>query len=365
MEIIHVVLGKANPSRLNGVNKVVFNLASEQHNAGKNVKLWGISSNLEHDYPARNFETTLFKAEKNPFKVNEELIQNIIKNKTSVFHLHGGWIPVFSSLSKIFIKHKIKYVITPHGAYNSIAMNRSKWRKKLYFQLFEKTIIKNAHYVHSIGQSEVDGLSNLCKKAKSFLLPYGFHYQQENINSEKNTDFTIGFVGRLDTHTKGLDLLLKAFYNFQKTNPFSKLWIIGEGEGKAFIEKFIEVKNLKNVVLWGKKFGEEKDTLISKMHVFAHPSRNEGLPTAVLEASALGTPVIVSKATNVADYVTQFSAGIAIDNENADQLKQAIDKMFEIYNTEKQNKLIEGGKKMLENVFSWSVLVDKYDELYK
>ena len=34
MEVIHCILGKANPKRLNGVNRVVHQLASEQAESG-------------------------------------------------------------------------------------------------------------------------------------------------------------------------------------------------------------------------------------------------------------------------------------------------------------------------------------------
>lgn len=365
MEIIHIVLGKANPDRLNGVNKVVYNLATEQHKSQRNVQVWGISSSLVHDYPKRNFKTLLFKAHKNPFKINQILKQSILKNRKAVFHLHGGWIPVFSSLASFFSKNQIRFVITPHGAYNTIAMIRNKWIKNIFFYLFEKKILKKAHKIHAIGQSEVDGAQQLYPQTPSYLLPYGFHNKGQSTNSDKNKDFTIGFVGRLDSYTKGLDLLLEAFYCFQKTHKNSKLWIIGEGEDKPQLEKIIKEKKLTNVVLWGKKFGKEKDSLIEKMHIFAHPSRNEGLPTAVLEAASLGTPVVVSQATNVAQYVTHFSAGIAIENNNAKQLQEAFERPHQSFQNGEMKTYSNGGKKMLNQVFEWAVLVKQYDDLYK
>ena len=106
MEIIHIVLGKANPDRLNGVNKVVYNMATEQTKAGKKVEVWGITDNLEHNYPDRNFKTKLFKASKFPFFIDHKLKTAILHHKNGVFHMHGGWIPVFSSLAKFFKKHQ-------------------------------------------------------------------------------------------------------------------------------------------------------------------------------------------------------------------------------------------------------------------
>jgi glycosyltransferase involved in cell wall biosynthesis len=364
MEIIHIVLGKANPDRLNGVNKVVYNMATEQTKAGKNVAVWGITKKPVHDYPERNFKTELFDASKFPFFVSETLKKAVLKHRNAVFHLHGGWIPVFSALAKYFNKNHIKFVLTPHGAYNEVAMKRSSFTKKIYFNLFEKRLLKSAYKVHSIGKSEVNGLHNISPASTSFLLPYGFQYTHQIQKITKNEDFTIGFVGRLDTHTKGLDLLLEAFYVFQKKEPNTKLWIIGEGEGQPFLENFIKEKKLTNVVLWGKKFGQEKDELLSKMHVFAHPSRNEGLPTAVLEAAAFRVPTIVTQATNVAEYVSDFQAGIAIDDNDVTSLLDAICILFKIYKNQQTASFVTGAQNMLEQKFSWSVLVDQYDELY-
>ena len=101
------------------------------------------------------------------------------------------------------------------------------------------------------------------------------------------------------------------------------------------------------------------------MHVFAHPSRNEGLPTAVLEDAALGVPTIVTEATNVAEYVSGFNAGISIVNNDENALLNAIQQLYSVCNNNQISSFTFGAKKMLEQVFSWPVLVEKYDELYK
>lgn len=365
MEIIHVVLGKANPDRLNGVNKVVFNLATEQAKAGRAVQLWGITSNPVHDYNERIFRTKLFKAKRNPFWIDKQLRNEIKQNQHAVFHLHGGWIPVFSSLAKLFKGLGIKYVLTPHGAYNNIAMEKSYFIKQIYYRLFEKQLLKGVHKVHAIGQSEVAGMQNLNPGAKSCLLPYGFQHTPHTQSAGKHSSFTIGYVGRLDVHTKGLDVLMEAFQIFQKKVPDSGLWIIGEGSGRLFLEKFIQDNKVVNITLWGKKFGKDKDDLIRKMHVFAHPSRNEGLPNAVLEAAALGVPSVVTKATNIAEYVTAFHAGIAIEHTQTAELVSAFEQLHEAYQKGEEQLFSEGAQAMLTGVFEWSGLVSRYDELYQ
>ncbi|MGY6743734.1 MAG: glycosyltransferase family 4 protein [Cecembia sp.] len=365
MEIIHILLGKANPDRLNGVNKVVFHLATEQVKAGKNIQVWGITRHPNHDYPERIFITKLFNKEINPFSINRHLVKNIKENPHAVYHLHGGWIPLFSSLARLFDKLKIKYILTPHGAYNEVAIKKSSIRKSIYFHLFEKTLLKNVHKVHAIGTSEVAGLSGIYPQAKSFLLPYGFDFNEKDTDSKKEASFTIGFVGRLDTYTKGLDLLTEAFFLFQQKHPESRLWIIGEGEGESFLKAFMDKKNISNIVLWGKKFGHEKEQIMEKFHVFAHPSRNEGLPTAVLEAASMGIPTVVTEATNVSGYVSDFGAGIGIANEDVHQLYGAFQVLYNHYQNDLISSYRNGTKRMLNEIFSWPQLVQRYDELYQ
>ncbi|MCC6372237.1 MAG: glycosyltransferase family 4 protein [Bacteroidia bacterium] len=309
MEIIHIVLGKANPDRMNGVNKVVYQLATEQADSGCNVSVWGISHNTQCNFGDRNFKTQLFVRKRNPFGLNKHLKKAILATKgKSVFHIHGGWVPVFWALAQLLKKNNIPFVFTPHGAYNILAMQRNGLVKKLYFRFFENTLLRHAAKIHCIGKSEVLGLNQFFKTSNTILLPYGY----KAISSTKTTTsgsfkLIIGFVGRLDIYTKGLDLLIEAFKDLKQQIPESELWIIGDSEEKNTLEQLIKLNLLdSSVKLFGAKFNEEKENLIKQMDVFVHPSRNEGLPASVLEAANLGITCIVSEATNLSDYVNIY-----------------------------------------------------------
>ena len=367
MEIIHLVLGKANPERMNGVNKVVYQLATKQFEHGLDVSVWGITKDVTNNYGQRVFKTELFQKSKNPFKIDDKLKTAFLSKKGNVmFHIHGGWIPLFSTIAKFLKTNNISYVFTPHGAYNKIAMQRSYWMKKIYFNIFEKYLISNANKIHCIGNSEVDGLNKIVKTSNTFLLPYGF--QAESYISEENKSpnkMIIGFVGRLDIYTKGLDLLLKGFLDFQKSVPNSVLWIIGDGEGKAKLERLVaKLKLTEKVVFFGSKFGNEKDELIKQMHVFAHPSRNEGLPSAVLEAANFGIPCVVSEATNVGNYINTFKAGITIKNNSASAIKLALDCIYELFKCRALFSMKLNAQKMVRESFNWQKLILQFNNLY-
>ncbi|MGB1037451.1 MAG: glycosyltransferase family 4 protein [Bacteroidia bacterium] len=364
MVIIHIVLGKANPERMNGVNKVVFQLASRQTEAGKDVQLWGITDNLDHNYGERNFKTRLFKKSKNKFGISTELKEAIIHEKDAVFHLHGGWISTFWAISKVLKKYNKRSTLTPHGAYNSIAMAKNNTVKRAYFKLFERPMLNAIDKIHCIGKSEKTGLESIFPNDKQVLLPYGFETSQVPSSSTQNEDFIIGFVGRIDIYTKGLDLLVQAFSSFSEGKNV-QLWIVGDSEELTDLKNTVSTLKCKNeITFFGSQFGDDKNRLIEQMNVFVHPSRNEGLPTAVLEAASFGVPSIVSEATNLAEYVTKHNAGQAIENENSSQLADAFEKLYQTWKSTDLKEYEKNTASMLFEEFNWDKLIPRYDELY-
>ncbi len=360
-------MGKANPARMNGVNKVVYQLATRQVEAGIAASVWGFTKDLKPNYGERNFRTVLFREEIKAFRLDPDFacaLQDLDRENT-VFHLHGGWVPLFHSAAKALRRAGLRYVITAHGAYNTIAMRRSKWKKKLYFHLYERALLRHASAIHCIGASEVTGLQAIYRTEKTVLLPYGMDIQtSEPVEGGSTEDFVFGFVGRLDYYTKGLDLLLDAFAELLKAHPAALLWIIGDGDGRGEVEQRIATLGIgPRVILYGARYGEEKDALIQRMQIFMHPSRNEGMPSAVLEAAALGVPSIVTEATNVGSYIGQYDAGCVVDNEDTRGLSEAMTRCARLPD-ETLRYMGRQAARMVTEEFSWSKVVLRFNRLY-
>jgi glycosyltransferase involved in cell wall biosynthesis len=365
MEIIHIVLGKANPDRMNGVNKVVYQLATKQVEFGENVAVWGIAKDKDNNYGERNFETRLFIKKTNPFGIPSEIEAAIIEKKNkAIFHIHGGWVPVFSSIGKLLHKYEIPFVFTPHGAYNTIAMNRSFWSKRIYFSLFEKKLLQNATKIHCIGKSEMVGLKCIFENDKSILVPYGFENNAEvTLENSKNETIVFGFIGRLDIYTKGLDTMIIAFKKLLKKHPNTQLWIVGDSKEKAKLDQMIIENDLsKNVTLFGGKFGVEKDNLLKQMDVFVHPSRNEGLPTSVIEAASYGKPCIVTDATNIGDLITEYQCGETIYNQDSKELCKSMTKFAMIWNNQYDfTEIRQNAVRMVKENFNWKKVIQEFN----
>ncbi|MEZ5173674.1 MAG: glycosyltransferase family 4 protein [Bacteroidia bacterium] len=367
MEIIHIALGKVNPQRMNGVNKVVYNLATEQAKAGMHVSVWGISSSIEHNYPERNFKTIIFKKAFFPFSLPAGFEEAVLStSEDTVFHIHGGFIPVFYSISGILKKLDRKIIFTPHGSYNKIAWRKSYYLKSAYFRLFEQKMLNRVSVIHVLGKSETDGLNALSSGHEIQRIPYGFELNSElKTTASDNFEFIIGFCGRIDIYTKGLDVLIDGFAQFLSINKDARLWIIGDGSQKQeLIERAVGLGIAQNCVFWGSKFGDEKDNLIVQMNLFAHPSRNEGLPTAVLEAASLGVPCMITEATNLGEEVKSAGSGVVIPAADALAVAAAFKQVYFTSKSDGLNELKNKSQEMVANYFNWSDILKQFDSIY-
>lgn len=370
MEIIHFVLGKANPNRMNGVNKVANSLCTAQTDLGNDVTVWGITADPTSGYPERNYKTKLFKTHPLRFVLDPNVQEAIdeLNGRQVVFHIHGGFIPEFYTLSKMLTKAKIPYVITGHGAYNEVAMKRSWWRKRLYFMFFEKSLVANASSVHFLGESEESGLKKVVRKFKSVLVPNG---QDDIENRPQNSstysrELTFGFCGRLDMHTKGLDLLTDGFAAFIKQYPNAKLVMIGDGEDREELQKrCTDLGIMEKVQFLGSKFGQEKYEILATLDAFFHPSRNEGLPTAVLEAAALGVPCVVSQESNMKGYIQAHSSGIGLQENSAEKLTDSMVTIAALKRNGELARLQENCEIMIQKEFDWKIIADRLVNTYK
>ncbi len=365
--IIHVVLGKANPQRMNGVNKVVFQLASRQHEAREDVMIWGITQDLEHNYPDRSFKTELFQAYKNPFKLDPELKKRIeVLPKNAIIHIHGGFIPAFYSLSMRLKKAGVPFVFTPHGAFNTIALQRSSLYKKVYILLFERNLLSAASYIHSLGKSEVDGLNKVFPNQKSVLIPYGFDTAGMPVSHPAQQSFVVGFCGRLDVYTKGLNELVSGFKRFNEEVPGSALWLIGDSPEKEQLIAHAKSVGLNgHVVFYGAKYGDEKNDLLKQCHVFAAPSRNEGLPTAVLEAASMGIPCLVTEATNTGESIKTYEAGEVITETTEEAIYQGLKKIHaSLQFPDKKEGMKKNSFRMVNEAYNWNTVLDQFKEMY-
>jgi glycosyltransferase involved in cell wall biosynthesis len=129
----------------------------------------------------------------------------------------------------------------------------------------------------------------------------------------------IGSAGRLEW-VKGHDVLLDALA-LCATRP--QLLVAGDGSRRAELEAQAQRLGIADRVRF---FGhcDNVARLLPAVDLYIQPSRNEGLPLAVLEAQAAGAPVVATQVGDVASAVCPDS-GALVPPEDPAALAAAID----------------------------------------
>lgn len=110
-------------------------------------------------------------------------------------------------------------------------------------------------------------------------------------NIRRPDELTIVTLGRLEWHTKGLDLLLDAAKELHNRGIRFKWYILGRGDAHDRMVEFISSNHLNDtVILAGVKANPYP--FLKQADIYVQTSRNEGFGIAIAEARILGIPIV-------------------------------------------------------------------------
>lgn len=130
-------------------------------------------------------------------------------------------------------------------------------------------------------------------------------------------------MGRLEVQ-KGFDILIRAFAAIKSEFPYWSLEIWGEGEQRQSLEKLIIHLGVDNCVrLPG--FSNTPHSTMHKSGIFVSSSRYEGFPNVLVEAMALGKPVISTRCPHgPEDIIRDKYNGLLVPVDDVDALSSAL-----------------------------------------
>jgi glycosyltransferase involved in cell wall biosynthesis len=117
----------------------------------------------------------------------------------------------------------------------------------------------------------------------------------------RENQLVLGATGRLHP-SKGHDVLIRAFETLSLSHPRSLLVLAGEGPARASLERM--AAGLKGrVIFLGRR--DDVPAVLSGFDLYVLPSRQEGMPNALLEAMAAGLPAVASDVDGVAEILPE------------------------------------------------------------
>ena len=170
------------------------------------------------------------------------------------------------------------------------------------------------------------------------------------------------YVGRI-VPKKGLHVLIKAL-SLVNNIANIELVIAGPAEEKYLrkLQNLIAKLKLKTHVKFkGRITEQEKVDLMSTCSIFVCPTLADYHPITLIEAQALGAPVISTKVGAIPEIVLHGKTGLLVEPNNEWKLAKAIDTLLEDDSLRKRFSL--NARKFAEN-FMLERQVDKLEALY-
>jgi glycosyltransferase involved in cell wall biosynthesis len=134
------------------------------------------------------------------------------------------------------------------------------------------------------------------------------------------------WTGRFDP-VKGFEEMLEGFSMLGQDRP-AKLVLVGDGPYRAEVEASIRRLGLsKQVILAG--YRKDVPALLKSADIFLLPSRTEGLSNSLLEAMAVGCPVVATDIPGTKDIVSHMRTGLLVPVRSPETIAHALRTVME------------------------------------
>lgn len=285
-------------------------------------------------------------------------------NKPDIVIFEDFYYRQFLELAYQIYKMGIPYVIVPHCCFCKLAQNTKYFKKKIANILAFSYFAKFAIAIHYLTVREYLD-SGVHWNKKHFIIPNGAEIPLVENKKIPHKNIIGTFIGRLDIHHKGLDLLIQAVSLIKeqlKVNNFViNIYGADTMGDKSKLIDMVKHENLDDLVfIKPAVYDDEKENVLRSTDFFILTSRYEGHPMGLLEALAYGIPVLATYGTNIGEEIKQNDAGW-VCNCDSYEIKSQMERILL-----ETNKFEIKGKNaaMLARQYKWSNIAKEAHDQY-
>lgn len=212
---------------------------------------------------------------------------------------------------KVFLQLHLPYCYFSGGVLHY--RNLLHWLKKFVFCNFLSPVFRNASAIVLPTLREHRRLKYLMPfyRGKTANILHEVSSTRRKGPGNAHETFRLGFLGRIDIKTKGLDVLLDAVAIARKTNANIRLELAGPDfqNNRTLLEQRAASLGIKEAVEFsGPVYGDAKQAFFNRTDLFVHLCRWESFGIGIVEAMLSGTPVLLSKKANLVEELEPLKA---------------------------------------------------------
>jgi len=153
---------------------------------------------------------------------------------------------------------------------------------------------------------------------------------------------------------EALPIILKKYPNFI-------LNIYGQGSLEASLKEQAKNLGILDKTIFHGEALKMQDVLL-ETDLFVLPSVWEGLGIAILEAQAIGVPVIASNVDGIKEIIEDKKNGLLFEPKNPQAIFAAVDSLLS--NPELTKQMVEQAYQQVQEKFNLHKIVNEYESLY-
>ena len=267
----------------------------------------------------------------------------------------------------------VPYLIQPHGSLDPFIYWHHRWRKRFMEWGFQNRTIRKASAILFTTAEERELAAPFTFGTPGVVVPLGIGADEFAVMPEPGSfrrrhpeigdKRIILFFGRIN-FKKGLDILAKAYGAVARRRQDVHLVIAGpdnEGWGARVRTWLSEEGVLGRTTFTGMLLGPDKLAVLRDASMFVLPSYTENFGLAVIEAMAVGLPIIISDKVNIWREVESAGAGKVVPCE-AGKLTEAILDLLD--KPEMAREIGQKGQALVRDEFHWPDIALRLQETY-
>lgn len=290
---------------------------------------------------------------KDMFKSYKFLKQLALKEKYNLMHCHS---PIGGVLARLAFKKSrrqgIRIIYTAHGFHFYDGAPLKNW---IIFYPIEKLCSKLTDCLITINKEDYKrAKEKFYAREVEYVPGIGIHVEEiQNTYvdvAKKRAEFGITdekilvSVGELNSN-KNHETIIKALAML-KTDVKYKYILCGKGDKEEYLKELVKQLNLQDKVIFAGYRNDVRE-ILKISDIFCFPSYREGLSVALMEAMAVGLPVICSKIRGNVDLIDNGKGGLLFLSNDKDECALCIEKLitnekkrnvYKIYNLDKIKK---------------------------
>lgn len=362
------------PDTIGGAEVHLFYMCKELAERGHHVFVISPAHKFSRGASDRNipFVRVRLKLWSRPFFILSYIVKSLVvslklKDQIEMVHVHTANFPMVVAFIFSAITRK-PYVVACRGS--DIRMSS----RKLLRRIFRIPFLYNAKKLVVVSNEISKILRRKYGIPKSQIVVVGNAYDHRITEKLVNTKLSPSLAPAESERSmriinvanlrpeKDHITLLEGFTRLAKSIKEVRLSIVGDGPLRSQLEQFCTQQGLHNVKFLGTLPHKDALERIATSDIFILTSVEEGMPNVIIEALALGKPVIATAVGGIPEVVREEVNGILVPPKSPEHVAKALERLLS--DSKLRRKL---GKAAAESVKDrlWSKIVEKYERIYK